>query len=108
MNTYILKVKEKDLEYSTDMLRYDGAFEIKKDGDTYEIRTIRFTPERWESFGVSRKRIEVFELGVLKKQYDEYCEEAIGFAKGIRFAQRFLKDREHRYLVEDWAGWQLN
>lgn len=100
MKTYVLRVKEKDLEYSTDMLRYDGAFEIRKSGDTYEIRTLRFTPERWESFGVSRKHIEAIELGVLKKQYDEYCEEAIGFTKGMRFAQHFLKDKEHRYLVE--------
>ncbi len=104
MKTYVLKVRAKDLEHSTDMLRFDGAFVAhKRDENTYELQTLRYTPARWESFNVKPGNISVVELSVSPQQWKERGVLADGFCAGMRFAQKFLKGKDHCALVEDFS-----
>lgn len=100
---YIIKLSEKQLEYSTDMLRYEDCFSIEKSGDEWEIKTLRYTPERWSSFGVHPSTIEVASLNILQSEWNKYTQQATGFVRGVRFAQKLLGDKPDKYtLVQDF------
>lgn len=99
MKIYVITIKEKDLEHATDMLRYDAAFEAcKLDEETWEICTCLYTPKRWASFGIGPDKLKV-KSRTESGQHEAF---ASGFTRGVRFAQRFLKGRDYKVLMEDY------
>jgi len=85
---YILELTREKLQQAADMLRYDCAFEVEFLEDIAKVHCIRFTRERWQSFGVIPKVSASWELTA--KEAQGLFNEAKGFTEGIRFAQTIL------------------
>ena len=91
---YVMKVPRKQMQAIGDMLRYDDAYKVEEDGEDYRIETLRFTPDRWKSYGYVPKATE---RTIPMKEWDRLMEQAFGFTRGVRFAQAYLKGPDNRY-----------
>ena len=115
---YCITIPASILKNATDMLRYDSAFEltvhpatdapeltpttILKNATEVDIKCLNFTSGRWHSFGVNIEQYQHITLKVTQKYFNELCERAVGFTKGIRFFQKWLQIYpEDHLLVED-------
>ncbi len=85
---YTLVISKKKLVLATDMLRFDSCFEVKVSGEDYVLKTLQFTPRRWESFS-TRPAMSQVET-ITAKQWIDYQVMAGGFLKGLRFAQDMI------------------
>lgn len=96
---YKLVISTGQLQYATDMLRYDGAFQVNLQGGNAEIEMLSFTPERWASFGVTGLHPLVYNAAAA--DYKRNGSEAQGFLRGIRFAQSWIQRfPQQQYLVQ--------
>jgi len=87
---YLVTVTKEQLEHASDMLRYDGCYDVRQvDADTLELHLTRFTPERWRSFGVGIPK-NVFAHKVQEKEHRDHRLQADGFTRGVRYAQKRL------------------
>jgi hypothetical protein len=96
---YRLVIPTEKLQYATDMLRYEGAFQVDIQGGNAKIEMLSFTPERWASFGVTCPQPLID--NALAADYKRKGSEAQGFLRGIRFAQAWIqKFPQQTYLVQ--------
>lgn len=77
--------------YVADMLRFDSAFQVEKDGENFKIYSLHFTEARWKSFNFVPE--EVSNIKITAKEEREFQLKADGFREGIRFAQHVLNGR---------------
>jgi hypothetical protein len=85
---------------ASDMLRYDGAFQVTSDplgGKSLAIYLINYTEGRWESFGV---HTVVETIDVSEKDYDYDRRRAAGFLNALRAVQTALWPLYRVRLVE--------
>ena len=91
---YTMKVPKNQIWSCSDMLRYDDAYQAREDGENYQVETLRFTPDRWASFGYIP---DATEMTIPLKEWGRLIEQAQGFTSGIRFAQQYLSGPYNRY-----------
>jgi hypothetical protein len=93
---YVLKLTERQLMGASDMLRYDGVYDIrcdKKEG-ICTLDATGYTPGRWRSFGVEPKLL--FDHSVTQKEWEYKAAIATGFTQGLRFCQGRLVEEEFK------------
>lgn len=98
---YVLNIPANQLKHATDMLRYDGAFEVRfRDEDTVMIEMLSFTPGRWESFGVGN--LKPIRYQMTAATYRDKIGVSDGFTRGLRFFQQWMKHSpEDKLLVQE-------
>ena len=94
---YVMRVPKKQIWCCGDMLRYDDAYEVLDKGEDYRVKTLRFTLDRWASFGYVPNATE---MTIPMKEWDRLMEQSVGFTEGVRFAQAYLSGSDNRYQVK--------
>lgn len=94
---YLLEVPKKQMPYVADMLRYDGCFKVAETSEAYKVHTLSFTDARWRSFGYVPKVLLISRITA--KEERGLMAKAIGFTRGIRFAQKLLGGHLGEWLV---------
>jgi len=84
---FVVRIPKDRVKDVADMLRYDDCYSFRELEDAYEFELVKFTRERWASFGCAPKPVQV---RLLAKDEREKLHEAVGFTRGIRFAQELL------------------
>ena len=98
---FIVKVPDSRFEWVTDMLRYDGCFDYERVEGGWKFSLLNFTKARWESFGyVPESVVEIHSSAAERRQNES---NAIGFTRGVRFAQLVFG----KTLVEDFNRPQI-
>lgn len=93
---YLVKIPDEQLQYVGDMLRYDDCYQclqfVDAQGNTYwEARLLRWTPERWKSFGFVPMPLE---SKIPQKEWNDKLQVAAGFTNGVRFAQSWYGSQD--------------
>ena len=88
---YIVDVPRGKMKRVSDMLRYDGCFQVEDTGDNYRCHLLNFTRDRWASFGFVPPIAATIRLSAPVGK--AYSLRARGFTEGIRFAQKLLGQR---------------
>jgi hypothetical protein len=95
--TYVLEISEKVMMQASDMLRYDGVYEIRCDKSVglCKLDAVGFTPARWRGFGVPEPRVVAF-FNVTDKEWEHKAAVSTGFVEGLRFCQGRLVREEFK------------
>ncbi|GAJ05310.1 unnamed protein product [marine sediment metagenome] len=90
---YVMEISAQNLKYSTDMLRFDGCYQVEssKDGTLFRLYCVGYTPARWASFNAKPTLVRTDRVSA--KERSEKCVAASGFVQGLRFAQHSHGDR---------------
>jgi len=109
-NLYEVTLPANRLRYATDMLRYDGAYDITvipansaQSQTMVRLKLCKLTPGRWKSFNVDIEKYLPISYKMPAKEHDLLYKQAYGFLCGLRFFQKWLRIfPEDHVLVEDY------
>jgi hypothetical protein len=106
--TYRVTLTFRQLLSATDMLRYDGAFNIERSraptveaDDQFVIESLHFTEGRWDSFNVHPLAVET--VTVKESDFKLRLAQANGFVAALRLGQELAAQMESGRLGKFWV-----